>query len=235
MTPPPNPLLIQALALTLSEINQVGRCVLRVRANAVPVGSGATLELSWNDGSQEITVDLLGLVSRDPNADTSGLAGEYAEVAADWLIARGWQRDSESILKRSPVSPIPILDAETRATAEKRLAPFLNTLGTECLITHEYSYETRGGLGLVDEVALRWGTQARVLRSEDSSNPALMETLFPDGERLAGESVAWLLEKGWQLLKRERQAQSASTLSNFASTNITVTFHLQRRKRFGLF
>lgn len=237
MTPPPNPLLLQTLALTLSEVDQYERCTLRIRRDSVPIGSGATLELCWNDGSQDVAISLLGLVSRDANADTQGLAREYAELAIGWLCARGWQRDRELVLKRVPIMPVPILDDVMRTAAEKRLAPYLNALRSEstCLITHEYSYETRGGLALVDEVALRWGTQSRMLRSKDSNNPTQMETLFPAGEQLAGETVAYLLEKGWKLLKRERQAQGASTLSNEAATNIAVTFHLQGKKRFGLF
>lgn len=239
MTPPPNPLLLQTLALTLSEINQQGRCALRVRPDTVPLGSGAHLELCWNEGSREIVIGLLGLVSKEAQADTLGLAREYAEVAAEWLTARGWKRDPQDDLKlnRVPLAPIPALDHTARAAAEKRLAPYLAALRAEnaCLIAHEYSYETRGGLSFVDEVTLRWGTQTRLLRNAEGNTPALLETLFPAGEQLAGETAAYLLEKGWSLLRRERQAQMADTLSNFAATNITVTFHLERKKRFGLF
>lgn len=239
MTLPLNPLLLQTLALTLSEINQQGRCTLRVRPDTVPMGSGARLELCWNEGSQEIVIGLLGLVSKEAQADTLGLAREYAEVAADWLAARGWQRETQDAfkLKRAPVTAILTLDQTARAAAEKRLAPYLAALRAEnaCLITHEYSYETRGGLVLVDEVTLHWGTQTRLLRNAEGNTPALLETLFPAGEQLAGETAAYLLERGWTLLRRERQAQLSDTLSNFAATNITVTFHLQRNKRFGLF
>jgi hypothetical protein len=241
MPPPVNPLLLQTLALTLSEVNQCPRCTLRIRLDTPAIGAGATLELSWNDGAQSQIVGLLGLTSRDTSADTSGLARDYMQGAADWLTVRGWQidrQDADQItLKREPVAPVPTLDKTAQTGIAARVAPFLDALRSEqaCLVVHEYSYETRGGLALTDEVALRWGKQARLLRSEGGSNPALMETLFPAGEQLAAEVTAHLLEKGWQLVKRERQAQGASTLSNFAATNVTVTFHLQRKKRFGLF
>jgi hypothetical protein len=62
-----------------------------------------------------------------------------------------------------------------------------------------------------------------------------VETAFTAGEAYAGQVAAFLISKGWALEKRDRHWQGATTLSNNAATNITVTFYLRKKKRFGLF
>lgn len=238
---PRNALLYQTLALCRSEVNQQARCTVEVRRDAVPVGSGATLLLCWADATSPVAVPLTSLISRDPNADTLGLAADLAGEVAAWFTAQGWiVRDDPAERSRLTLehAPSPLwqpLDATSRSIAEKRLTPYLSAIQAEgnCLIVHEYSYETRGGLTVNDEVALRWGKQARVMHSAHGDRPESMESLFPDGERAAGQLVGWLLERGWQVGQRDRQWQGMATLSNEASTNLTITVPLTRKKRFG--
>ncbi len=233
--------LLQTLALSLSEAADGARCQIEVRHDPAALGSAASLWLEL-DG-RLIDQPLTQFVSRE--ASSASAIFEYAEQVAGevalWLQTQGWRRVDSGPIKHGEatlwrlVYNAPSRSPDSVTTA--RFTPYLSALKAEaeCLLVHEYSYESRGSLSLADEVLLRWGKQSRALRSADSAQPEALASLFMEGEAFAEQAAAWLTQNGWKFTRRERQWQRPQSLSNFGATNIAITRHFERKKRFGLF
>jgi len=239
--------LLQTLALSLSEAANGALCQIEVRTDAAALGSAASLWLEL-DGRM-IDQPLTQFVSRESSSEVSSGASstifEYAEKvaqeAAIWLQAQGWKQVGSGSVKNAQATLWRfVYDAPSRlpdSVTQARVGPYLGALKakTECLLVHEYEYSSRGGLSLADEVLLRWGTQSRALRSADAAQPEALARLFMEGEAFAEQAAAWLTQNGWKFTRRERQWQRPEALSNSGSTSITITRHFERKKRFGLF